>query len=335
MAQNDDALQSELKRSAPWLRPEDRPGAEAGERIRKRAMSLARAIVLSARPHQWAKNALVFVPAILSGDIGRRDVFLTTVLSFAALCLVASAMYIINDVWDVSHDRRHWSKKLRPIASGALPIPTALLIAAIGLALGLLLGFRAGPEAGRIVLGYLALTLAYSFYLKRVPVLDVAVLAGLFTLRLVLGIESADVYASPWLLAFSMFLFSSLCFAKRYVEVQGAANRGIASASGRGYQAEDGPLLFSLGVSTSTSSVVIMVLYVMFDAFQRTFYGNTAWLWAFPLILFLWTSRIWLLAVRGQLDDDPVAFAVRDEVSYVLGLALFAAFLLAWAGIFA
>jgi 4-hydroxybenzoate polyprenyltransferase len=293
------------------------------------------ALIACARPHQWAKNSLVFVPAILSGAINAPHVLLATALSFAALCLVASSTYIINDLWDVADDRKHWSKRHRPIASGALPMSTALIASPVGLAAGLLLAMTAAPAALGVLLVYLVLTLAYSFAVKRVPVLDVTTLAGLFTLRLVLGIVSADVFASPWLLVFSMFLFSSLCFAKRYVEIQGTASRGQAAIASRGYRAEDAPLLFSLGLGAGISSIAIMVLYIMFDAFQRTFYGNTAWLWVFPLTLFLWISRIWLLAGRGQLHDDPVAFAVGDTVSLLLGCAMFAAFLLAWSGVFA
>jgi 4-hydroxybenzoate polyprenyltransferase len=290
------------------------------------------ALFVCARPHQWAKNTLVFVPVILAGAIDSPPALLATALSFVALCLVASSTYIINDLLDVAADRQHWSKRHRPIASGALPISTAFIAAPLGLTIGLLLGLAASPLVALVLCVYLVLTLAYSFGLKRVPVMDVTTLASLYTLRLVLGIVSADVMGSPWLLAFSMFLFASLCFAKRYVEIEGAAARGLSTISSRGYQVEDIPLLVALGLATGTASVVIMVLYIIFDAYQRSFYGNTAWLWAFPIILFLWISRVWLLAGRKQLDDDPVAFAVTDRPSIALGAAIFAAFLLAWSG---
>jgi len=287
-----------------------------------------RALFACARPHQWAKNTLVFVPAILGG--AAADTLLPTTLSFIALCLVASGTYILNDILDVADDREHWSKRHRPIASGALPISVALPAACVGVAAGLLLGFAAAPLAGVTLCAYLALTLGYSFGIKRVPMLDVATLASLFTLRLVLGIVSAGVIGSPWLLTFSMFLFASLCFAKRYVEVDGSALRGRSTVSSRGYQVEDSPLLMAVGIATGTASIVIMVLYIMFDAFQESFYGHTMWLWAFPVILFLWVCRVWLLAVRKQLDDDPIAFAVTDIPSIALGAAMLGAFLLAW-----
>lgn len=298
------------------------------------ATSQWRALLKCARPHQWAKNVLVFVPIILAGEIANLNALVATILSFAALCLVASSTYIINDLWDLADDRQHWSKRKRPIASGKLPISTALLAAPVGLAAGLLLGLAATPAAAVALLAYLAVTLGYSFALKRIPVLDVTTLAGLFTLRLVLGIVSAHVFASPWLLTFSMLLFGSLCFAKRYVELEGWVAQGQQSVKSRGYQAEDLPLLTALGLSTGVGSVVIMTLYIVFDAFHRSFYGNTEWLWAFPIILFLWISRIWLMAGRKLLDDDPVAFALTDRPSLALGAAMVAVFLLAWSGIF-
>jgi len=156
----------------------------------------------------------------------------------------------------------------------------------------------------------------------------------LFTLRLGLGIAAAKVYASPWLLMFSMFLFASLCFAKRYVEIIGHRTRGRTSVASRGYQAEDATLLSTLGISTGICSVAIMGFYIIFDAFQRSFYGDTRWLWAFPVILFLWITRVWLTAGRGELDDDPVIFAVQDAQSLVLGGGMVVAFFLAWSGFF-
>jgi 4-hydroxybenzoate polyprenyltransferase len=293
-----------------------------------------RALAKCVRPHQWAKNTLVFVPAILGGNIFDHSVFISVFVSFVALCLVASSTYLLNDIWDVADDRRHWSKRHRPIASGALPISTALTVLPIGLAAGLLLGALDTPAVDLILCLYVALTLAYSFVLKRVPVLDVLTLAGLFTLRLGLGIAAAKVYASPWLLMFSMFLFSSLCFAKRYVEIVGHTARGRSAVANRGYQAEDATLVSALGMSTGICSIAIMGFYIIFDAFQRSFYGETRWLWAFPIILFLWFSRVWLVAGRGELDDDPVAFAVKDTQSIVLGGAMLVAFCLAWSGLF-
>ncbi|MDP3418329.1 UbiA family prenyltransferase [Falsiroseomonas sp.] len=301
---------------------------------RPEALAQLRALLESARPHQWAKNLLVFVPAVLSGTIADPDRMLSVGLAFVALCLIASGTYLLNDIRDLEDDRRHWSKCKRPLPSGRLSVGMAMVAAPVAIVLGLLLSAAVGPMTALAAACYLGLTLAYSLVIKRIPILDVSVLAGLFTLRLVLGIASAQVYASPWLLVFSMFLFSSLCLAKRYVELVRAGQRGTSALSHRGYQAADGPLLLVLGPSAGMGAVVTLILYVMFDAFRQTFYGNTAWLWAFPLILFLWVSRIWLKAARGELDDDPVAFAVRDVPSILLGAVMLSAFVFAWSGLF-
>jgi 4-hydroxybenzoate polyprenyltransferase len=292
------------------------------------------ALLESGRPHQWAKNLLVFVPAVLSGTILDPGRMAAVALSFIALSLIASGTYLLNDIWDLEADRKHWSKCKRPLPSGRLSVPLALVAAPAAIAIGLLLAAAIGPMVALAAICYLTLTVCYSLAFKRIPILDVSVLAGLFTLRLVLGIASAGVFASPWLLVFSMFLFSSLCFAKRYVELVRAGQRGTAALAHRGYQSADGPLLLVLGPSAGMGAVVTLILYVIFDAFRQTFYGNTAWLWAFPLILFLWISRVWLMAARGDLDDDPVAFAVRDMPSIMLGAAMFGAFVLAWSGLF-
>jgi 4-hydroxybenzoate polyprenyltransferase len=292
------------------------------------------ALLECARPHQWAKNLLVFVPAILSGTILDPERLAAVAVAFVALSLIASGTYLLNDIWDLEADREHWSKCKRPLPSGRLSMGVALASAPAAIALGLLLAALIGPMVALAAICYLTLTVVYSLAFKRVPILDVSVLAGLFTLRLVLGIASAGVFASPWLLVFSMFLFSSLCFAKRYVELVRAAQRGTAALAHRGYQSADGPLLLVLGPSAGMGAVVTLILYVIFDAFRQTFYGNTAWLWAFPLILFLWISRVWLMAARGNLDDDPVAFAVKDLPSILLGTAMFGSFVLAWSGLF-
>jgi 4-hydroxybenzoate polyprenyltransferase len=290
------------------------------------------ALLKAARLHQWAKNTLVFLPAILSGQISHIDTAISCGLAFLALGLVALGTYLVNDLLDLAHDRRHWSKRNRPIASGELPIGAAIAAAAVSIASGMAIGLTIGISAFFVLAAYLALTLTYSIHLKRVPILDVVALACLFTLRLALGIAAAHVVASPWLLVFSMFLFTSLSTAKRFTEIQRTASKGERAVPGRGYLAADAPLVLGLGLATGTASILIMVLYLIFDAFGRGFYGNPHWLWLFPVILFLWISRVWLVAQRGELNDDPVAFALKDRQSLILGGVMAVAFLLAWAG---
>ena len=291
-----------------------------------------RALLKAARLHQWAKNTLVFVPALLSGQIGNPEVLLACALAFLALGLVACGSYLANDLLDLSHDRRHPSKRHRPLASGRLSMQTAIVAIIVLIGTGLAIGASISLYACAALLAYLAITFAYSLRIKKVPIVDTVTLAGLFTLRLVLGITVAGEVA-PWLLVFSMFLFTSLCLAKRCAEIQSMANAGALALSGRGYVVSDAPFVLSLGLATGTGSILILVLYLIFDAFNRGFYGNPHWLWAIPVVLFFWVSHIWLIGHRGELDHDPVAYAVKDRKSLVLGTIAAGAFVFAWAGV--
>ena len=281
------------------------------------------------RLHQWAKNALLFVPLVLGGKALDAGAWSACALGFLALGLLASSTYLLNDLWDLPDDRRHWSKRERPLASGRLPIRTALLLAPLGVGASLCLGAFLGPAALGLLGLYLALTLAYSFRLKREPILDGFTLAVLFTLRIGLGIALAGTMLSPWLLTFSLFLFTSLSFAKRYTEVERMVRHGRDRTPGRGYRAGDGPLLLAFGSAAGIAAVLVMVLYLIHDAMPASFYGAPAYLWAFPAVLFLWIGRVWLLCGRGELNDDPVAFALKDRVSLGLGAIMGAAFLAA------
>lgn len=294
--------------------------------------SVLRVAARSLRPHQWAKNALVFVPMVLSGKLGDHAALAATLAAFMAMNLVASATYLVNDLVDLADDRRHWSKRERPLASGRLPLLAGLAMVPFGLLAGLGLAALAGVGTLAAVCLYIAGTLAYSLGLKRLPVLDAFALAGLFTLRLGVGIVACGAPPSPWLLVFSMFLFASLSFAKRHTEVAGVLQRGGSEVRGRGYKTVDLPLILAVGVATGMCAVLIMVLYIIDDAFRQSFYGNVAWLWGFPAILFLFVCRIWLMCQRGEMDSDPVAFAVRDRPSLMLGAGLTVCFLAAWMG---
>jgi 4-hydroxybenzoate polyprenyltransferase len=145
------------------------------------------------------------------------------------------------------------------------------------------------------------------------------VLASLFTLRLGFGIVLADVKLSPWILVFSMFVFSSLSMAKRHTELLRLTERGLQSMPGRGYMSVDAPLTLGIGLASMLGAILIMVLYLIEDAFPRGFYSYPAALWAIPPILSLFLGRIWLVSQRGQLRDDPVAFALKDRISLLLG----------------
>jgi 4-hydroxybenzoate polyprenyltransferase len=283
------------------------------------------------RPHQWAKNTLVFVPMILGGALDARTI-LATALAFAALSLVASATYLVNDLLDLEDDRRHWTKRDRPLASGALPLVQGIGLAALLLAGGLGLGASAGWTTLLGLIAYALGTIAYSLRLKRVPVLDVLVLAGLFTLRLVIGVAASGVALSPWLLTFSMFLFLSLSLAKRHTELARAAGLGEAPPSGRGYVMKDEPVVLALGVGALVAGILVFVLYLTQEAFAAAHLAWPKLLWAFPPGLFLLGARIWLLSGRGELADDPVAFFLKDRISLVILAALALVFVISWLG---
>ncbi len=275
------------------------------------------------RLHQWAKNALIFVPLALGGAVGSVSAWTQSVLGFLAMGCLASATYLLNDLLDLQEDRRHWSKRHRALASGLIPLHVGLALIPLGLVAGVGLGWQARGWGALGMLGlYLATTLSYSFQLKRVPILDVVLLAGLFTLRIAIGVVCAGVAWSAWLLVFSMFIFSSLSFAKRVTEMARLKARGGGQLAGRGYVAADEPLVMAFGVSLASAAVFVMVMYLIEEAFRADFYRTPGLLWALPVGLALWLGRIWLLCGRGQLHDDPVVFAVRDKVSLGLGALL-------------
>lgn len=293
------------------------------------ALTRIRILRRSLRVHQWAKNLLIFVPLVLGGRAADAAAWQAALIGFVALCCVASAGYLINDLGDLNDDRNHWSKRLRPLASGELAERSAVLMAAVGIVLGGALALYLGIAALLALALYLALTTAYSFYLKRVPILDVFTLASLYTFRLAFGIVLTDVRLSPWLLIFSMFVFLALSLVKRHTELARLTKENTGHSLGRGYLPQDLPIVLGLGLAASLGAVLIVILYLIEDAFPRNFYSHPYALWSIPPILFLFLARLWLLSQRGLLRDDPVAFALKDGVSLLLGLLMGAGFVLA------
>jgi 4-hydroxybenzoate polyprenyltransferase len=294
--------------------------------------SPVRDLVLSLRPHQCVKNLMVFVPVALGGHLGDPAQIRNTVLAFVALTLIASGSYMINDMWDRAEDRKHWSKRYRPIAAGRLSVTTALCVAVPCVGIGIALGFLVSMRTGAALLLYLALALAYTLRLKTVPFVDGLALAALFTIRLAIGVAAADVPPSPWLFVFSMFLFASLSYAKRHAEIVNASARNATALTGRSYRMVDAPIVLIVGLSIGIGAVLIMVLYIVDEAFKKSFYGSTAWLWGFPPLVLLFVVRIWLVGARGEMNDDPVAFAIKDPTCLALGGLLLLCFGFAWLG---
>jgi 4-hydroxybenzoate polyprenyltransferase len=287
-------------------------------------VSVLKELAKSLRLHQCVKNVVVLVPLVLSGRFTVVSEIFETFVSFIALSCVASGTYILNDIWDVADDRAHWSKKERPIASGRLSAATALALAVLLIPAGLaLIGLLVHWKACVVLLAYLGLTLAYSLYVKTVPFLDGLALATLFTIRLGIGVASSEAPPSPWLFVFSMFLFGSLSYAKRYTEISRAILNKAYALKGRGYRPVDAPMVLTMGLAAGIGAVMIMVLYIVEEAFLKSFYGATGWLWGFPPLVFLFVARIWLVTVRGEMMDDPVAFAIKDRACIgLLGLLL-------------
>ena len=297
-----------------------------------RAPSTLRELARGLRLHQCVKNLIVFVPIILGGRLTDLAEAGSAIVAFVALSCIASGTYLINDVWDVEEDRKHWSKRYRPIAAGRLGVTTALCAALVCVCAGVALGFVVSGKTGAMLLLYLAITLAYTLHLKTVAFLDGLVLATLFTVRLGIGAVAADVPPSPWLFVFSMFLFASLSYAKRHTEMVKAIARQDKELNGRGYHMVDAPMLLTVGMSSGIGAVMIMVLYIVEEAFRNSFYGSTGWLWGFPPLVFLFVVRVWTLSARGEMSDDPVAFAIKDRTSLALGAALLLCFGFAWLG---
>lgn len=295
--------------------------------------AVLKAFIKCLRPHQWAKNILVIVPAILSGRIIDPSTILPLILAFFALSLTASATYIFNDIWDLEDDRQHWSKCKRPFASGTLSLPAGILGAVFLLSAGLGLALAAGLAVLQWVLLYVVVTVTYSLWLKRKVIHDAVTLASLFTLRLVVGMVAVQAVPSPWLFIFAMFIFTSLAFAKRHTEIARVIEKGGFWVNGRGYRASDLPLVLAAGIASAVAAVVIMVLYIIEDAAEQLFIRNADWLWGMPVLVFLIASRIWVFCQRGELDDDPVVFAVKDRVCMIYSGLTGVCFVLAWFGV--
>lgn len=282
------------------------------------------------RVHQWSKNALAFLPALLAGPLASWEDYGAAALTFLMLSCLASAGYLINDLLDLEADRRHATKRFRPFAAARLPVRDGLLAAPLLITAAAAIGLALPFHAAVIGTLYLLTTLLYSLVLKREPILDVMVLACLFTIRLAAGAVAIVEPLSFWLLTFSVFVFMSLAVVKRYAELNAVEQSGGSEISSRGYTVTDLPLLLALGVGTGMAACVIFVIYLIQEAFPKDVYGRPGWLWlAFPLLLY-WVARVWRLAVHGQMNEDPVLFALKDRVSWMLGAALVLILLVAW-----
>jgi 4-hydroxybenzoate polyprenyltransferase len=292
--------------------------------------------VKALRLYQWAKNMLLFVPLVTGHRIFDLDAIGAALVAFLSFGLCASATYILNDIFDLDADRHHRTKKRRPFAAGDLSIQSGIAMSAImltggiALALFLPLGFQLA------LLGYVASTLAYSFVLKKVASLDVLILAGLYTLRIIAGAFAVGLPLSFWLLAFSMFMFLCLALVKRVAELMEISDDALSEASrgrlkGRQYRKTDIPILQNLGAASGYLAVLVLALYINSPE-VALLYATPEILWLIAPLMLLWVTRLWVVTTRGYMDQDPVVFAIKDPetwfVAMVTGAILLAATLL-------
>ncbi|PWE32923.1 UbiA family prenyltransferase [Maritimibacter sp. 55A14] len=278
--------------------------------------------LLALRPHQWLKNILIFLPMLASHQIHGVTI-LQTVFAFVAFSLVASSVYVLNDLLDLSADRAHPRKRLRPLASGSIPIADSTWLALLPLAAGFVLSVFLGWKFVVVLLGYYVVTTAYSLFLKRAPIIDICTLASLYTVRMVAGAAATGIHLSVWVLAFSVFFFFSLAAVKRQAELVDCEAHGRTEAAGRGYSVSDLPLVRQMAVSTGYVSVLVLALYLYSPAVDQL-YSEPRILWGTCLVLLYWMSRIHLITHRGNMTDDPIVFAVKDRVSQICFLLIMA-----------
>ncbi len=280
------------------------------------------------RLHQWLKNSLIFVPLLAAHRIHDAALFAPACLAFVAFGLCASSVYVLNDLLDLSEDRRHPRKRYRPFAAGELSLLSGLVLAPTLLVFSILLSLLLPGAFLGILAAYYSLTLAYSFYIKYIMMLDVIVLAALFTVRMMAGSAAVNIWPSHWLLAFSMFLFVSLALVKRYAELVIVRKERGENASARGYVVGDRELLAAMGSASGFISVLVLALYIASGAALQ-YYGHHRVIWLACPLLFFWISYIWLLAHRGTMHDDPLVFALRDPGSWIIFLLMTAVMIVA------
>lgn len=278
------------------------------------------ALVKAIRAHQWAKNILLVLPLLLSHNITRQTA-IAAFLAFFCFSFVASANYLVNDLLDIENDRRHLKKRFRPFAHGDLSIAGGLEIILLLVAASCSLLPFLPVSFAFWLLAYVIVTSAYSFRLKRIPLVDVLVLSGLYTLRMMAGGAATATEISPWLSSFAIFLFLSLAMVKRFSELANLRERGIAYSQGRGYLVTDIEQIRSFATASATAAVVVFSLYISRPDVY-TLYRHPARLWLVVPLLLFWLYRVLLLASRGELDEDPVIFAIRDRVSLVMGAGI-------------
>ncbi len=269
------------------------------------------------RIHQWVKNVLIFVPWLLGHDFLNFSSFTNLIIAFFSFSLCASAVYILNDLVDIENDREHSIKRFRPLAAGNFSIIQAFILIPLLLIAAFALAMFVSWEFAVVVALYLMLTSLYSFWIKRLVLIDVIMLAMLYTTRIIAGAVALREIPSFWILALSMCLFLSLALMKRYTELRELRIKGKLETKGRGYHTDDLELLLPFGAASSYGAVIILALYINSNQVVRN-YSQPEFIWLLCLFLLYWTTRAWLLAYRGEMNSDPIIFALRDRASWVI-----------------
>jgi len=272
------------------------------------------------RPHQWLKNILVFLPMLVAHRLDWATL-LQTCLAFIAFSLIASSVYVLNDLIDLAADRAHPRKRLRPFACGSVPVAHGSWMAAGLLLCGGGIAGLLGWQFLLVMAVYYSLTTAYSLSLKRLVVIDMCVLAGLYTLRIIAGGVATGMLISMWLLAFSIFFFLSLAAVKRQAELVDSVERGILGATGRGYRVADLPIISMIALCSGYVSVLVMALYVNSPT-VRELYPQPRALGGICGILLYWVTYMVMITHRGAMHDDPVVYAAKDRTSQVCGFLI-------------
>ena len=276
------------------------------------------------RPHQWLKNILVFLPMFAAHDTSN---FGAAVAGFVAFCLLASSVYLLNDLVDLPADRAHPRKRLRPFAAGTIPILRGAVLAVLLLAgAGVIAVFFTPPAFLAVLVLYYVSTFVYSLWLKRKLIVDVLTLTGLYTLRIIAGAAACNLMLSPWMLGFSMFLFFALAAVKRQAELTDQLRDGRDKTAGRAYLTEDLPVLRGMGLSAGYAAVLVFALYINSEQ-VRPLYSTPEVLWLICPLLLYWISRMVMMTHRGHMTDDPIVYTARDRVSQgiiVMSLGVFA-----------
>jgi len=273
--------------------------------------------LLAMRPHQWVKNILVFAPLFLSFQFLNIASIIQAFLAFSAFCLTASGLYIVNDILDIEADRAHPTKRNRPFASGRLSKSWGVSQSIVVLFLAFAIASYLNSKFLAVLIIYAIISASYSFKLKQVVLLDVSLLAVLYTLRIIAGTFAVSLDLSYWLIVFSIFIFTSLAMVKRVSELYNLKIQGKEEAGGRGYTIQDHEIMSALGSASGFVSVLVLALYIH-DPLTAERYRHPEWLWIIVPSILYWVGRVWIIAHRGQMNEDPVVFAVRDKVSYLI-----------------